>query len=504
MKKKRKIKILRRGLDNPLEKKILTAMITSEEFITGINGIYKPEYMMNDYTKKIANWCIIYYRDNHTCPRTTIADIFELEKESMDPAESKIIEKILSNISDEYDESEDIDADFLLKKAKDHFDKRSVTVFFDKGKKLVSAGRVDKAKELIDTREEIGSGIDKSCNLLSEEVVKLINIDTGDNKLFKFDGKLGDATGWFEKGWLISFLGPMKRGKTWMLMYTAYAAVEAGLKVLFVSLEMNLHAVLDRLYSLITGASQEGGIITVPTFDCYHNQVGDCRKEERVQRLKLIIGDNDEKPEYKPTMRYRPCAVCREASPDDYEPETWFERVKTKKKTNRVVTKAAKTLKMQTNGDIRCIVYPAFSATVTNIKEDINTLYIKKFKPDVVIIDHADILAPERHISERGNIDLIWKSLKQLAGEKNCAVFTASQANRASIEQESLRQINVAEDIRKLAHVDIMFGINQTEDEYNDQSARISTIAHRHKRGESYQVRILQALDIGQPVFDSE
>ena len=475
----------------------------SDKFLAGINSVYKSEYMLNDYTKRIADWCIDYYRNHSTHPNTAIKDIFKVEKENMSSAEANVIKKILRGISEEHEEDGTPDAEYLLRKTRDHFKDRSLKILFTKGMALVDARRFDKAQKLIDERKQIGSGVSNSSDLMSEEEVALSNIDTTEERLFRFEGKLGEITGWFYKGWLIAFLAPMKRGKTWMLLYAAICAVEAGLKVFIVSLEMNKPSLMSRLYAMITGASIEGGVITVPVFDCYFNQTGECRKRERVQGRKLM-DENGNKPDYDRRLKYRVCTYCREHDPKNYEPETWFERLRTKKLTVRNTLKAVKTLTMQTNGKLRGAVYPAFSATITDVKNELNELELQGYTPDVILIDHADILASELHISERGNIDYIWKGLKQLAGERNCAVFTASQANRASIDQESLRQINVAEDIRKLAHVDVMFGINQTEEEYKDQAIRISTMAHRHVRTGVHQVKIIQALDIGQPVFDSE
>jgi hypothetical protein len=63
----------------------------------------------------------------------------------------------------------------------------------------------------------------------------------------------------------------------------------------------------------------------------------------------------------------------------------------------------------------------------------------------------------------------------------------------------------VAEDIRKVAHVDVMISLNQLEIEKRRGVMRLAVIAHRDK--DFYQLGqcfVLQQLELGQPNLDSE
>jgi spore coat polysaccharide biosynthesis protein SpsF (cytidylyltransferase family) len=57
---------------------------------------------------------------------------------------------------------------------------------------------------------------------------------------------------------------------------------------------------------------------------------------------------------------------------------------------------------------------------------------IDDFVPNVIVVDYADILAPENlKLEGREKHDETWKMLKNLASSRNCLVITATQSNRA-------------------------------------------------------------------------
>jgi len=61
---------------------------------------------------------------------------------------------------------------------------------------------------------------------------------------------------------------------------------------------------------------------------------------------------------------------------------------------------------------------------------------------------------------------------------------------------------DVPEDIRILAHLDIMLGLNQNVREREDGLMRVSVLAHRHYKTSIKQALLLQQLEIGQFALD--
>ena len=102
--------------------------------------------------------------------------------------------------------------------------------------------------------------------------------------------------------------------------------------------------------------------------------------------------------------------------------------------------------------------------------------------PDVIIIDYADILAPEPNTGQlniRDQINSTWKALRRLSQEKHCLVIAPTQADAASYNQTLLDLRNFSEDKRKLSHVTGMLGLNQTKEEKGRGIMRLNWIVLR-------------------------
>lgn len=89
-----------------------------------------------------------------------------------------------------------------------------------------------------------------------------------------------------------------------------------------------------------------------------------------------------------------------------------------------------------------------------------------------------------------------------MAQKWHCAVITASQTNRDALNGDATQE-NVAEDIRKIAHITSMVSINQTEDEKKKGVVRFKQLAIREEGAEYRQAVCLQCLDLGKMVIDS-
>lgn len=129
---------------------------------------------------------------------------------------------------------------------------------------------------------------------------------------------------------------------------------------------------------------------------------------------------------------------------------------------------------------LRLWSYPSSSVRASDIKAQATLLMHQGWRPDVVVVDYADILAPENGAAEtRDQINATWKTLNSIRQELDCLVVTATQANAASYTSDRLTMANFSEDKRKFAHVTAMIGINQTEAEKQDRIQRLNYIVRR-------------------------
>ena len=118
--------------------------------------------------------------------------------------------------------------------------------------------------------------------------------------------------------------------------------------------------------------------------------------------------------------------------------------------------------------------YPTRSAGLTTLRAHLALLASRDFQPDLVIVDYADIMRPERRVGEMRHEQAgIYEDLRQLAGEFNCAVWTGSQAKSSALEKDTITIADFAEAFEKAAIVDVALGLCQTTDERIDARARL-------------------------------
>lgn len=102
------------------------------------------------------------------------------------------------------------------------------------------------------------------------------------------------------------------------------------------------------------------------------------------------------------------------------------------------------------------------------------------FFPDFIVIDYADELAAETsYKEERHNVSHTYKMLRGWAMESNIPIWTASQANRASLAKKVVTEGDIAEDFGKAQTADVILALCQTKQEYDDQEMRIFIAKNR-------------------------
>lgn len=503
------MQIKRNLVSNDIEKKILTGLIVSDNYYKQVQKMLKKQYFKVPYIQTIYKWASEYYNIYKENPGKEIQTIYNIEKENIKEADASIIGQFLNNLSNDYEQSS-FNVDYLVDQTKIYFRERSLYLLAEEVQAALARGKLANAEQMIKEYNKVAQQTSSWFNPFDQKNIS--NIFEEDNdKLFRLPGELGEMSGWFERDWLIAFMGPMKRGKSWWLQELAIHALMSGLKVAYFSLEMNKKAVSKRIYKRIAVLANNEGDYKFPVFDCERNQDNTCEKEERICAIG-IKAPGGSKPEWNNIRGYRPCTICKPISQDqktDYVKAIWFKVHKQKEDLGtKNVSKKIKNFLTQYGNNLRVMAYPAFSASFDDIEADLDSLeYQENFIPDLVCVDYFDISNPGKNtgnLSERGKADHVWKRGKGFAAERHFLMATVLQSNRPSISKKSLEQEDTSEDIRKLAHVDMLFGLNQTKEDKEDNLMRLSVIAHRHEefnfKGE---VAVLQSLALGQPLLFS-
>jgi len=125
--------------------------------------------------------------------------------------------------------------------------------------------------------------------------------------------------------------------------------------------------------------------------------------------------------------------------------------------------------------------YPTRSATVDTIRSNLSIHVAQGHAPDLVIVDYAGIVkASQRRAGEyRHEQASIFEDLRALAGEFDCAVWSAQQANRGALDKSTITIADVAETFESAAVVDAMIALCQTSDEQADGVCRLFGAAMR-------------------------
>jgi hypothetical protein len=505
-------RIRRRVVETDIERKILTGMIVSTNYCSDISGILNIHYFRTPYSKKIAQWVLHYFKRYKSAPGKSIKDIYEAEQETLKQEDAELIRNFLKELSSKYEEEKpdsienNLNPQYLFDQTLEYFKERALTLHYEGIQSLLTIGKIKEAEELVRKYREVARSTSEWFNPFDNKTIDKVFDNKDLDNLFKFPGALGKMIGYFKRNWLVGFMGPMKRGKSWWLQEVAAQAIMNNFRTVFISLEMSESEVSERLYKRISALGDDDERLVFPCFDCHSNQDDSCMKKERRGKRRLL-SDEGKKPEYSENRGHVPCTHCRDIGSKRYIAATWFIKHKVKKLTKSRSKTYSQALMGMFGDNLRVRAFAANTANAEDIKAELDSLeYTEGFIPSVIVIDYADILKPEQQgLVGRDKHNETWLMLKNLSQTKHVLVVTGTQSSRKSIYKKQVAQDDTSEDIRKLAHVDMMLTLNQIPEEEETGIMRLGVSVHRHKKShERSNIIVLTMTEIGQPLLDSE
>ncbi len=198
------------------EKRIVTGMIVSTEFVEAINPIFSLDYFKNSYLKTVAEWCSVFFEEYTKAPFMHIKDIFESESHYLDENDVEMIEILLGDLDDKYDEGE-INLGYWVDNAKDYFRVRELEITVNNISVLKEKGDIEEAEAEIEKFKKVTLEIDQGVliNPGDMEVQERIyeKREKEDKNFFQLPGDLGKYLGNQKRGDVVAYYGPAKRGK---------------------------------------------------------------------------------------------------------------------------------------------------------------------------------------------------------------------------------------------------------------------------------------------------
>ena len=143
-------------------------------------------------------------------------------------------------------------------------------------------------------------------------------------------------------------------------------------------------------------------------------------------------------------------------------------------------------------GDLLIKYFPTRTASVQTLSAHLKNLELHDRMPDLVLVDYADILRDTSGIKDyRLQLGNIYEDLRGLAGEYDIPIWTASQANRSSLEEDVIEADKVAESYSKVMTADFIMSVSRKATDKIANTGRVHIMKNRFGQdGNTYPANI--------------
>jgi len=436
-------------------------MTTSKAFLATASSALDPTLLQSKPAQRIAEWCLEYYRANDVAPCRNIEAVYYAWAESGESSdtEAEAVHDLLEFLSGEFDRAGELNIPHLLDEMGRYITIRSLARLQDSLAGALAGNDREAAEELVTsyTSPLIGQGV--GFDPLTDRAAWHRAFADPQEPLIRFPGDVGRfLNAALTRDALIAVQGPEKSGKTHWCVEFAMRALRCHRKVaLFEVGDLSESQIMLRLGVRLSGLplwKDQCGEVPIP-FKLTHRPKEEMEVDERgAPRVDVSYKYRD----CKQTVSYKACRrACRK-----YLRACGITRE---------------------HPGIMVSVHPNTSISVGGIDIVLRRWRQERgFVPDVVIIDYADILAPEEtsgRFDFRHQVNETWKALRRLSQEWHALVVTPTQADAASYAADVQSMRNFSEDKRKMAHVTGVLGLNQTDREKEIGVQRLNWIILR-------------------------
>jgi len=131
-------------------------------------------------------------------------------------------------------------------------------------------------------------------------------------------------------------------------------------------------------------------------------------------------------------------------------------------------------------GEIIIKYYPARSVTIHTIQAHIEHLIGNKLKPDLMIIDYADLMrSVDRADARYQELGFIYEELRGMSGELKIPCWTASQTQRSSLQDDVIQGDKISESYNKIMTADLVISLSRKLEDKANHTGRAHIIKNR-------------------------
>jgi replicative DNA helicase len=126
--------------------------------------------------------------------------------------------------------------------------------------------------------------------------------------------------------------------------------------------------------------------------------------------------------------------------------------------------------------------YPIKTVSAHSLKLHAERIQTLGTKVDMIIVDYADILRPsqsERNSNSYSEAGGIYEELRGVAGELQVPIWSASQSNRAAMDEDIIQANNISDSYRKIMTADFVMSLSRKMSDKQANTARFHVIKNR-------------------------
>lgn len=464
----------RRKVDSHVERRLLMALISSTDFLSQASTIIDLELIEANHWRTIAEWCLDHFTKHHVAPGQDIETTYHSwAEEHEDSPHADAIHDLLEDLSTSWDKDPDpLNVPYLLDQLRLLLNRRRLHKLQEHMDWALASGHPEEAQEAVLGYHPVEATSVVGVDPFRDEEVWERAFSQSSQPLLALPGDAGRFLNHaMTRDALIGIQGPEKRGKTWWCFELVIQALQERRRVAFFQVgDLSEHQALIRLGVHLTGRPYLKSL---------------CKETEIPTKIFPPRKDGDElRVETKITT---------------------FKRTVTKGGCLRAVKRFKRSQGMHPDRSyLKVSIHSNSSINVRGIQGILAQWEVSEgFIPDVIVIDYADILAPEDPRQQpRDQVNETWKALRRLSQDQHCLVLVPTQADAASYDVKTQSVKNFSEDKRKLAHVTGMLGLNQTEEEKAMSIMRLNWIVLRESPFSTYKcLWVGQCLPIGRAYF---
>ena len=361
------------------------------------------------------------------------------------------VHDFLESLSEEYEEADDLNVPYLLDELGDLLRKRKIQRLRDDLEYALLHGDVSAAEQTLTGYKSIEVGQGTGFDPLLDDSTWEDAFTSASEPLFTFGGAAGRFfNSAMTRDSLVGVQAPEKTGRTFWCIEFVIRALRSRRKVAFINTgDLSKGQVLRRLGVRWSNRPMWGW------------QTGEVKFPISIEK------DDDEEFGYRITQKI--LSIKHQMNRGSVR--------RGRKKFRRAVGMS------EGKQYLRVSCHPNSSINVAGIEDLLDRWRDEHdFVPDVIVVDYADILAPEDpRKQQRDQVNDTWKALRRLSQKRHALVIVPTQADaRAFSKDMGLQDMsNFSEDKRKLGHVTGMMALNQSPEEKDFGGMRVNWIVLR-------------------------